>query len=74
MLKVGAKPGDRWSSVPGETKPDSEYKIAGLYKGRPYAVIVGSYAIFVEGFGQALMRSYEKKDDKWLLSHEHKYE
>lgn len=76
VLKVGAKPGDRWSSVPGKTEPDTEYKAAGAYKGKPCAVIAGerSYTIFVEGFGKALYRSYTKKGEKLIISMEVKHE
>jgi len=76
VLKVGAKPGDRWGSVPGKTEVDREYKTYGMYKGKPCVVITGegSYTILVEGFGKVLERSYKKKGDKWLLSTERKYE
>jgi len=76
VLKVGAKPGDRWSSVPGKTEFDREYTTSGMYKGKPCVVIAGegSYTILVEGFGKVLERSYKKKNDKWVVSIEENYE
>jgi hypothetical protein len=77
ILKIGAKPGDRWSQTEkDDTGSMQEFKAAGTYKGKPCIVVGGarSYSIYVEGVGEVLDRSYKQKDGKWILSTEEKYE
>jgi hypothetical protein len=68
VLKLGAKPGDRWSAY--------AYKAAGTYKGTPCVVVTSehAYAIFVKGVGKVLDRSYAKKGEMLVISSEEKYE
>lgn len=72
LVKLGAKPGDRWSEVRGKSDETGmrEYLAAGTLQGKPCVVIgIGrSYTVYVEGIGERIHRFFQKKGEKWIPS------